>query len=289
MNIQAPSSKVCINGPYVDVPRLLQHRWVRRRACQRRAGSARRCTVDRALWPAVLLGAAAIAVNRWLPSAEPHTASPRSRVRIRIKREAWPLAALGLMAFCSLLSEGASGDWSALYLHKSLGADPAFAATAFAAFSVAMAVGRLSGDWLVSCLGAPLMLRGGGALAAAGLTATLLLGSTGSRYCRIRIGWSRSCQRGPNGLQRRRSFEFPRATRGYCRGRVRRLRRSSRRPTVDWLHRTSVHPHPCPRRSCCVLRADRTPGADDPPLRLIGEVLGRTERFAQHDGRAQWD
>ena len=131
---------------------------------------------DRALWPAVLLGGAAIAVNRWLPSAEPHTASPRSRVRIRITRQTWPLAALGLMAFCSLLAEGASGDWSALYLHKSLGADAAFAATAFAAFSVAMAVTRLSGDWLTSRLGAALLLRGGGALAAVGLTAALLLG-----------------------------------------------------------------------------------------------------------------
>ena len=244
---------------------------------------------DRALWPAVLLGAAAIVAHQWLPSAEPHTASRRSRVRIRITRQSWPLAALGLMAFCSLLAEGASGDWSALYLHKSLGADAAFAATAFAAFSVAMAVGRLSGDWLTSRLGAGLLLRVGGALAAAGLTATLLLGRPATRHRRIRFGWSRSCQRGPNSLQRRRSFEFPRATCGDCRGRVRRLRRSTRRPTVDWLHRASVHPHPCPHRSRCVLRADRTPGADGPPRRLMREAFRRAERNAQDDGRAQWD
>jgi fucose permease len=131
---------------------------------------------DRALWPSILLGAAAIAVHRWLPSAEPHTASARPTVRVRIKRPSWPLVALGLMAFCSLLAEGASGDWSALYLHKSLGADAAFAATAFAAFSIAMAVARLSGDWLTSRLGAALLLRGGGTVAALGLTATLLLG-----------------------------------------------------------------------------------------------------------------
>ena len=131
---------------------------------------------DRALWPAVLLGGAAIAVRQWLPSTEPHTATPRSRARVRITRQSWPLAALGVMAFCSLLAEGASGDWSALYLHKSLGASAAFAATAFAAFSVAMAVGRLSGDWLTTRLGAALLLRGGGALAALGLTAALLLG-----------------------------------------------------------------------------------------------------------------
>ena len=131
---------------------------------------------DRALWPALVLGAAAIAAHQWLPSAQPHTASRPPGVRLRVRGVSLPMAALGLMAFCSLLAEGASGDWSALYLHKSLGADAAFAATAFAAFSVAMAVGRLSGDWLTSRLGATQLLRSGGALAALGMTATLLVG-----------------------------------------------------------------------------------------------------------------
>ena len=132
---------------------------------------------NRALWPALLLGAAALAGHQWLPTVEPHTRSrlPTGRVRLR-KLLSWPMAALGIMAFCSLLAEGASGDWSALYLHKSLGADAAFSATAFAAFSVAMAAGRLSGDWLTSRLGAALLLRVGGALAALGLAATLVLG-----------------------------------------------------------------------------------------------------------------
>lgn len=131
---------------------------------------------DRALGPALLLAAAAIAAHQWLPPTQPHTASSPQRARARGMRLSLPLAALGLMAFCSLLAEGASGDWSAVYLHKSLGTDAAFAATAFAAFSVAMAVGRLSGDWLTSHLGATQVLRGGGALSAVGLTATLLLG-----------------------------------------------------------------------------------------------------------------
>jgi fucose permease len=130
---------------------------------------------DRALGPALVLGGAAIAAHQWLP-AQPHTASRPPRAHVRLRRLSLPMAALGLMAFCSLLAEGASGDWSAIYLHKSLGADAAFAATAFAAFSVAMALGRLSGDWLTSRLGATQVLRGGGALAALGLTATLLVG-----------------------------------------------------------------------------------------------------------------
>ena len=131
---------------------------------------------ERALGPALLLGVAAIAAHQWLPPTQPHTASRPPRSRVRAMRPSLPMAALGLMAFCSLLAEGASGDWSAIYLHQSLGADSAFAATAFAAFSVAMAAGRLSGDWLTSRLGAAQLLRGGGALAALGLTATLLLG-----------------------------------------------------------------------------------------------------------------
>ena len=131
---------------------------------------------DRALGPALLLGAAAIAAHHWLPPAQPHTASTPKKVRTRGVRLSVPLAALGLMAFCSLLAEGASGDWSAVYLHKSLGTDAAVAATAFAAFSVAMAAGRLSGDWLTSRLGATQLLRIGGAVAALGLTATLFLG-----------------------------------------------------------------------------------------------------------------
>lgn len=132
---------------------------------------------DRALGPAIVLGIAAITAHHWLPAAQPHTtrspAADRARGGLRLS---WPLAALGFMALCSLLAEGASGDWSAIYLHKSLGTTAAFAAIAFAAFSVAMAAGRLSGDWLTSRLGATQLLRIGGAVAALGLTATLLLG-----------------------------------------------------------------------------------------------------------------
>ena len=63
-----------------------------------------------------------------------------------------------------------------LYLRKVLGVDATLAASAFAAFSIAMAVGRLSGDRLTKRLGAPRLLRIGGTVAALGLTATLLIG-----------------------------------------------------------------------------------------------------------------
>jgi MFS family permease len=82
----------------------------------------------------------------------------------------------GVVALSSLLSEGAMADWSAVYLSESLGAGTALAAAAFAAFSLAMAIGRFSGDRLVARLGGDLVVRAGGALAAAGLAATLLIG-----------------------------------------------------------------------------------------------------------------
>ncbi len=134
---------------------------------------------SRALWPALLLALAAVAGHRSLPPEQVAAHSGRPVLRMRVPRLSWPLAALATMALCSFLSEGASGDWSGVYLHRTLGVSSAVAATAFAAFSIAMAIGRLSGDWLTSRLGAMLLLRAGGALAALGLTATLLVGQAG--------------------------------------------------------------------------------------------------------------
>ena len=86
------------------------------------------------------------------------------------------LVALGVIAFCGLLGEGAMGDWSAVYLDQSLGADVEVAAVAFAVFSLTMALGRFSGDRIVARFGGGAVVRGGGALAALGLGATLLIG-----------------------------------------------------------------------------------------------------------------
>jgi fucose permease len=86
------------------------------------------------------------------------------------------LVAFGVIAFCALLGEGAMGDWSAVYLDQSLGADVGLAAMAFAVFSLTMALGRFAGDRVVARLGGGAVVCGGGALAALGLGATLLIG-----------------------------------------------------------------------------------------------------------------
>ena len=88
------------------------------------------------------------------------------------------LAALGVVALCALVSEGAMADWSAIYLRDALGSGPGLAAAGFAAFSLAMAVGRLTGDRMIQLLGPVTMLRLGGGLAASGLAVALLVDQT---------------------------------------------------------------------------------------------------------------
>ncbi len=69
---------------------------------------------------------------------------------------AWPpraLWAVGAVGFCALVCEGATADWSAVYVRESLDASAGVAALAFAAFSATMTLGRLLGDRLTSRLG----------------------------------------------------------------------------------------------------------------------------------------
>jgi fucose permease len=87
------------------------------------------------------------------------------------------LLSLGMLAFFGLLAEGAMADWSAVYLHDTLKSDPATAALGFAACSMMMAVGRFSGDFLVTRLGSSQLLRLSSLLAAFGLGGGLLIGT----------------------------------------------------------------------------------------------------------------
>ena len=87
------------------------------------------------------------------------------------------LLPLAVIAFCSLLCEGAIADWSAVYLREGLGSTPGVAATGYAVFALLMAIGRFTGDRLTLRLGAALLVRGSGALVAAGI-GLALVGST---------------------------------------------------------------------------------------------------------------
>jgi MFS family permease len=88
----------------------------------------------------------------------------------------WALVALGAMSFASFLGEGSAGNWSAVYLHSSLGAAPALAAIGFSVFAVAMTIGRLTGDWLTDRAGPVRLVRLSAGLAAIGFGGALLIG-----------------------------------------------------------------------------------------------------------------
>jgi predicted MFS family arabinose efflux permease len=82
---------------------------------------------------------------------------------------------LGALAFCCLVGEGAAADWSAVYLRDNLHSSPGFAANAYAAFAIAMTVGRLLGDRITALAGPVRLVRGCGILASAGLATGLLI------------------------------------------------------------------------------------------------------------------
>lgn len=56
------------------------------------------------------------------------------------------MVSIGVIAFCSMLGEGAMADWSANYMKNIAGADEAKAALGLSAFALAMTIGRLIGD-----------------------------------------------------------------------------------------------------------------------------------------------
>jgi MFS family permease len=75
---------------------------------------------------------------------------------------------IGLVGFCAVFGEGASGDWSAVYLTTVSRADPGLAALAYSGFALAMTVGRLTGDAVVRRVGPAACVRYGGLIACVG-------------------------------------------------------------------------------------------------------------------------
>jgi MFS family permease len=112
-------------------------------------------------------------VSRWLIVESP-SKEKQGPVFVRPTRA---LAALGVIAFCALLNEGAMSDWSAVYLRDNIGTSAGLAAAGFAVFSVTMTAGRLLGDRWAERLGPTMLMRIGGALAAVGLGLSLAVAS----------------------------------------------------------------------------------------------------------------
>lgn len=91
---------------------------------------------------------------------------------------AWPkgtLLVLGLLIFSGMSAEGAMYDWSVLYLQQEVGMAQERAAWGYAAFSAAMALARLGGDYLRARVAEGRLLRAGAGTAAVAMAAVLLV------------------------------------------------------------------------------------------------------------------
>ncbi|MFK0049603.1 MFS transporter [Streptomyces sp. NPDC090741] len=75
---------------------------------------------------------------------------------------------IGAIGFCAVFAEGASMDWSAVYLRDVLDTNAGLAAACTTAFALTMALARLVGDRVVDRFGAVRTVRAGGVLATAG-------------------------------------------------------------------------------------------------------------------------
>jgi MFS family permease len=97
--------------------------------------------------------------------------------RHQVRTPRWRVAGLGAIAFCSLLCEGATADWSSVYVHDSLHSSLGTAAAAYAVFALVMTGGRLTGDRLVAALGPAAVVRGCAMLATVGFATGVLAGT----------------------------------------------------------------------------------------------------------------
>jgi MFS family permease len=89
--------------------------------------------------------------------APPHFALP--------PKSAWLIGAVG---FCAVFAEGASLDWSAVYLEDVLTTSAGVAAGATTGFTLTMAIARIAGDRVIDRFGAVPTVRVSGVIAALG-------------------------------------------------------------------------------------------------------------------------
>jgi predicted MFS family arabinose efflux permease len=126
--------------------------------------------------PGVQLAAAALVMTAVLWASVGTLTDRRTGSAEPFAPIAWPRGVLlwmGLLTALCMVAEGSMYDWSALFIRQELGTDAATGALGFAAFSAAMAIGRLFGDRLRERFDAVALMRGSGVLATAGMTLAL--------------------------------------------------------------------------------------------------------------------
>jgi MFS family permease len=81
---------------------------------------------------------------------------------------------LGIIAFCSMICEGAMFDWSGVYFQKVIHPQKELVAAGYTAFMFTMASGRFLGDWLTTKWGIKRILQISGLLTSSGLLTAIL-------------------------------------------------------------------------------------------------------------------
>ncbi|WP_338320643.1 MFS transporter [Streptomyces lonarensis] len=110
--------------------------------------------------------------------------SPDEEPPPRFSRPPRSAVLIGAVAMGAVLAEGASMDWSGVYLRDVAGGTETLAAVSYTAFACTMAAARLCGDAVVRRIGAVRAVRASGALATLGAATVALapgpvLGITG--------------------------------------------------------------------------------------------------------------
>lgn len=83
---------------------------------------------------------------------------------------------IGAIGFCAVFAEGASLDWSAVYLRDQLDASAGLAAACTTGFTLTMAIARIAGDRVVDRYGAVRTVRASGVVAVLGGALIVLAG-----------------------------------------------------------------------------------------------------------------
>jgi MFS family permease len=124
-----------------------------------------------------LLGAGLLTA-RMLPDAHNDTTrDDSSRAESStVSRWSGGMILLGAIAFAGMLCEGATADWSAVYLSGPLGANGAVVGFGYAAFALAMVIVRLCGNRLLSRFEPSILLPTLAAIATIGFGTALLIG-----------------------------------------------------------------------------------------------------------------
>lgn len=104
--------------------------------------------------------------------------TPRTVAKHRGLRAHLPhprLLLLGILCFSTMVSEGAMGDWSALYLRVVQHFPSGAAGYGYTCFAGTMVIGRFTGDFVVAHLGEQRAIRYGGMVSTVGILMVLLL------------------------------------------------------------------------------------------------------------------